>query len=372
MIFRSIGLLILNVLLYGQVHVTAKCMAFVNEHLNRGVSPRVCNGLARSFPFRSLFSTTDVDHEDTSNTFIEEMNNGFRFGGVDRLYRTRAGQPMLETEGQDEESDPLARLQRSTVVVVGLGGVGSWAAEALCRSGIGHLVLIDLDDICMSNTNRQMHTSSSTVGKFKIDILAERFHDINPLCEVTCIHDFVSSDNVHEILDQIRNMTQVTSDGRSGDVTAVLDAIDGSMAKAALLSACADNKLPVVTCGGAAGCMDPTQIVCEDITMVTDDKLLTSSRTNLRKFHNFAAGLPYHQRKKTLPWNIPAVYSTERPVTLSKTPSSDNSDSSGVCDAGLGTACFVTGTFGFTAAAQIVSGIAQNTLTPPQRNQLSA
>ncbi|KAL7575025.1 hypothetical protein ACA910_010837 [Epithemia clementina (nom. ined.)] len=306
-------------------------------------------------------SVTNTYKPETDSTLIDEMNHEFRFGGVDRLYRTRVGQ-----KSGSEELDPLALLRESTVVVVGLGGVGSWAAEALCRSGIGHLVLVDLDDICISNTNRQMHTSSSSVGKFKIDVLASRFRDISPLCHVTCIHDFVSSDNVHEILDQIQNVTQKIDDGRVRSITAVLDAIDGAKEKAALIAACTDAKIPVVTCGGAAGLLDPTKIVCDDLTRVADDKLLTACRTNLRKYHNFAPGLPFHQRTNTKTWKLPAIYSTE--TACDAVPVSSDSPRLQVCDSGLGTACFVTGAFGFTAAAQIVSGIAQNTLKPPRRS----
>lgn len=331
-----------------------------------------------------LSSTTDVNNEETEKRAIEEMNNMFRFGGLDSLYSTRSCVSKSHNDDDEEENEsisPLDRLQKSTVVVVGLGGVGSWAAEALCRSGIGHLVLVDLDDICMSNTNRQMHTSSSTVGKFKIDVLAERFRDINPLCHVTCIHDFVSVENVHDILDQIQNTTQAIMDDRGarrGGITAVLDAIDGSKAKSALLAACVDASLPVVTCGGAAGYLDPTRIVCDDLTRVMDDKLLTSCRTNLRKYHNFPPGLPFPQQEKTKRWNIPAVYSTEN---LDKTmdpsssslslQSSDSSSSLSECDSSVGSACFVTGTFGFTAAAKIVTGIAENTLKPPRRDRKS-
>jgi tRNA A37 threonylcarbamoyladenosine dehydratase len=125
------------------------------------------------------------------------------------------------------------RLAQATVVVVGLGGVGSWSAEALCRSGIGNLVLIDLDDICISNTNRQMHAMSSTVGKFKIDEMARRFKDINPDCNITLIHDFVSADNVDGFLTSIPG------------VTACLDAIDGTKGKSALIAACARHQIPV-------------------------------------------------------------------------------------------------------------------------------
>ena len=340
--------------------------------------------------FKDLLHTTRVENpktvllssisEETSNEeanmSIEEMNNGFRFGGVGRLYKTHHEDQNVQDEYVDIVLDCL---QQSTVVVVGLGGVGSWAAEALSRSGIGHLVLVDLDDICMSNSNRQMHTLSTTVGKFKIDVLANRFRDTNPLCRISCVYDFISLENAEEILDQIQIMVQ-TKKGTTNknNITAVVDAIDGSKEKAALLAACTDANIPVVTCGAAAGCLDPTRIVCADLTRVSDDKLLTTCRSNLRKYHNFPPGLPFHKRKNTKSWHLPAIYSTERVPKISSPKSSESSEDAEseeeeqestfrLCDGELGTACFVTGSFGFTAAAQVITGIVQNTLTPPRR-----
>eukprot|EP00527_Entomoneis_sp_CCMP2396_P002790 CAMPEP_0198147242 /NCGR_PEP_ID=MMETSP1443-20131203/34101_1 /TAXON_ID=186043 /ORGANISM="Entomoneis sp., Strain CCMP2396" /LENGTH=382 /DNA_ID=CAMNT_0043811475 /DNA_START=220 /DNA_END=1369 /DNA_ORIENTATION=- len=297
-----------------------------------------------------------VEHKkDEASSSIDEINHQVRFGGINRLYSAHAGENA-------EDSDLLNRLQESTVVIVGLGGVGSWAAEALCRSGIGHLVLIDLDDICISNINRQLHALSSTVGKFKIHVLADRCRDINPACHVTCIDDFISTDNANEILNQVQNIT-MEKFGKDRGITAVLDSIDGSKEKSALLAACADSKLPTVTCGGAAGRSDPSAIVCVDMTRVENDKLLSSCRKYLRKFHNFPPGFAFHEKKTPKSWNLPAVYSEE---LVPDVPTSSSSNLR-QCDGALGTACFVTGTFGFLAAAQIVKGIAQKTLKPPRR-----
>jgi tRNA A37 threonylcarbamoyladenosine dehydratase len=284
----------------------------------------------------------------------EERN--FRFAGVGRLYAEESKQSQ---SGADPHLEVIDRLTRATVVVVGLGGVGSWAAEALARSGVGNLCLIDLDDICISNTNRQIHALSSTVGRMKIDEMKRRLLDINPECKITLIHDFVVEDNVHEILDSLLP-----------DITALIDGIDGAGAKAALLAACADRQIPVVTSGGAAGRMDPTKIICEDITKVTDDKLLSACRKTMRKYYGFGRGLSFQQqhigKKKQKKWRLEAVYSLEEQKSLA--PGSDDSSSSfRRCDSALGTSCFVTGTYGFVAASRVVEMIAKDCLTPPLR-----
>lgn len=276
--------------------------------------------------------------QDDEDAFAREQRN-LRFAGVGRLYSTSA-------QDSDDDIPPhlqvVNRLTQATVVVVGLGGVGSWAAEALCRSGIGNLVLIDLDDICISNTNRQMHAMTSTIGKMKIDEMAKRFRDINPQCNVTLIHDFVSPENADDILTSIPNLT------------ACLDAIDGTRGKSSLIAACARHRIPVVTCGGSAGRTDPCAFVCDDLSRVNGDPLLTTCRKNLRKFYGFEAGLPAHALRKKMvdgkkvsrppKWNIPAVISTEPQKDL---PKGEDASSLRRCDGALGTGVFVTGTSGF-------------------------
>ena len=256
--------------------------------------------------------------------------------------------------GVEPHISVVERLASFKVIVIGLGGVGSWAAEALCRSGIGNLVLIDLDDICISNTNRQLHALSSTVGKMKIDEMKRRLEDINPQCNVTLVHDFISVENVDEILSVY-----------SGPRTVCLDAIDGSMAKSALLAACSAYQIPIVTCGGSAGRQDPTRMVCDDLTRVSGDRLLSTCRRNLRKFYGFEEGKSFQENKEgkaTRKWNIKAVYSTEPPKSV---PQGVNGSSLRRCDGALGTACFVTGAAGFVAAGVVVHDIATNRLVPP-------
>jgi len=279
----------------------------------------------------------------------------FRFGGVGRLYE----------DEQNPESIVLDRLKRATVVVVGMGGIGSWTAEALCRSGIGHLVLIDLDDICISNTNRQLHTMSTNVGSMKTDVMRDRLMAINPFINITLIHDFVMLDNVQDVVgNQLKQL----------GVDVVVDSIDGDEEKAALIAACADHGVPVITTGSPAGKSDPTQIVCQDLTQVRGDGLLRACRDRLTNNFNFRFkvedGVVSNERKK---WNIPAVFS-QQGVTESETEKSSAAvDTAGFSsfrnDGNLGTVCFVTGTFGFVAASRVVEMLVDKNLVPPSRGE---
>lgn len=146
-----------------------------------------------------------------------------RFGGTARLY----GQPALQL------------FADAHICVVGIGGVGSWAAEALARTGIGAITLIDMDDVCVTNTNRQIHALKETVGQAKTDVMAERILAINPECKVTCVDDFITPDNTAELM--------------SAGFTYVIDAIDSVRPKAALLAWCRRNKIPLVTTGEPVG-----------------------------------------------------------------------------------------------------------------------
>jgi tRNA A37 threonylcarbamoyladenosine dehydratase len=272
-----------------------------------------------------------------------------------RLYTTPPDDAASDSN-PDAYLTVVERLSRATVIVVGLGGVGSWAAEALCRSGVGNLVLIDLDDICISNTNRQLHALSSTVGKMKIEEMKRRLLDINPQCHVTLIHDFVGPDNVQDILLGVSSVS---------GVSACLDAIDGARGKTSLIAACASLKIPIVTCGGSAGRTDPTKFVYDDLTRVQNDKLLAACRKDLRKHYGFEAGLSFRELQQTKAprkWRIQAVYSMETPKIV---PQGTHGSSMRRCDGALGTACFVTGTAGFVAAGLIVDMIANDKLKAP-------
>lgn len=244
-----------------------------------------------------------------------------RFGGIRRLFGMA---------GQD-------RLRRAHVCVVGIGGVGSWAVEALARSGVGELTLVDLDDVCISNVNRQLHAITGEFGKPKIEVMAERVRVINPDCSVHPLHCLFTAKTGEQIL--------------ATKYHAVLDAIDSPSLKALLIAGCRERAIPIVTTGGAGGRRDPTALRVADLAHTTHDALLQATRKILRAEHDFPRG---EQQ-----FNISCVYSPEAPVF----PASDGtvcakpepgSNLRLDCRSGYGTACFVTGAFGFAAAAQVV------------------
>lgn len=249
-----------------------------------------------------------------------------RFGGVARLVG-RAG---------------LDRLRQSHVAIVGLGGVGSWAVEALARSGIGQLTLVDLDEICVSNVNRQLPAVEDAIGKFKAEVLAERVRAIHPDIRVHALVDFFTAASADRIL--------------SRGFDAVVDAIDVLENKCRLIAACRARNLPLVVCGGAGGRTDPTRIREADLTAATHDRLLAEVRRRLRRDFGF----PSDQN----PLGIPSIYSLETMVvprkdgTVCSKPTAVAAGEIGPrrlnCDSGYGSACFVTGALGFAAAASVV------------------
>lgn len=242
-----------------------------------------------------------------------------RFGGIGRLYGVAS----------------LDRLAQSHVCVVGIGGVGSWAAEAIARSGVGAITLVDMDDICVTNTNRQLHAMEDTVGQQKVDVMAQRLRLINPECHVSVISDFVLRDTIDTVLAHPYDM--------------VLDAIDDLNNKCVLIAGCRERGIPVVTVGGAGGRRDPTLIRTGDLTKSTHDGLLRLVRRQLKYEHGFPDG----------PWDIPSVFSTEPQIF----PTADGgvcrtreraSSLTLDCQSGFGTATFVTGAYGFAAAGLVI------------------
>jgi tRNA A37 threonylcarbamoyladenosine dehydratase len=191
-----------------------------------------------------------------------------RFAGIDRLYGAGA----------------LARATASHVVVVGIGGVGSWAAEALARSGVGHITLIDLDHIAASNINRQVHALEATLGAAKVLAMAARIEGINPACQVATIEEFIDETNVAALIPAC---------------DAVIDAIDNVRAKAALIAHCRQQGLRILTTGGAGGRLDPTQIQVVDLSRTTQDALASKVRARLRKLYGFS-----RDPKRSLMWNV--------------------------------------------------------------------
>lgn len=247
----------------------------------------------------------------------------YRFGGLARLYGQHA----------------LPWLAQAHFAVIGLGGVGSWAAEALARSGIGRLTLIDLDDVCITNTNRQSHTLISTVGQPKLKATAERLSQINPELVVNGIEDFLSVSNLGTYI------------GRQHDV--VIDATDATRTKAALAAYCSAAKIRLIMVGSSGGKQDPGKIQVADLARTENDPLLARIRMQLYRRHNFAKD---SQRK----FRIDAVYSTERMVY----PKPDGSVcerkqfvQGGTrldCTTGYGSSVMVTGSFGFVSASRAI------------------
>lgn len=254
-----------------------------------------------------------------------------RFGGIGRLYGT-AG---------------LERLRRAHVCVVGLGGVGSWAVEALARTGIGALTLVDLDDICLSNVNRQLHALDGDLGKPKVEAMARRVKAINPDCAVHPIQAFLLKSNAREIL--------------QGGFDYVLDAFDSPSRKCALIAQCRDRSIPVITSGAAAGRRDPTAVEVVDLAFSSHDRLLQEVRSMLRTRHGFPRGKN--------PFGVECVLSREPAVYPAKggavceAPDAEQ-DLRIDCNTGFGTASFVTGTFGFVAASRIVQGLTSTQPAP--------
>jgi tRNA A37 threonylcarbamoyladenosine dehydratase len=204
-----------------------------------------------------------------------------RFGGVARLYG-RSG---------------LARLLRARVAVIGIGGVGSWAVEALARSGVGHLTLVDLDEICVTNVNRQLHAMDGQIGRQKTEAMAERTRAIHPACEVAVVPAFFNERTAAGILD--------------AGFDAVLDAIDSTRHKSLLLAECLRRGVFAVTCGGAGGRRDPTRIRVSDLAFSGKDALLEQVRRSLRRHHGFAK-VP--QNREPEPFGVEAVFSDEATV----------------------------------------------------------
>lgn len=249
-----------------------------------------------------------------------------RFGGIRRLFG--AG-------GQE-------RLRRAHVCIVGIGGVGSWAVEAVARTGLGAITLVDLDDVCISNVNRQLHAVTGEFGKPKVAVMTQRVFAINPDCNVHALHSLFTKSNADEIL-------ATRFDG-------VLDAIDSPSLKALLIARCHERGIAVVTTGGAGGRRDPTALRVEDMSRTTHDPLLQATRKILRVKYDFP------RRGKHL--GVTCVYSPEAPVFPAKDGSVCEAPEPGSnlrldCRSGYGTACFVTGAFGFAAAAQVVKLIVE-------------
>lgn len=250
-----------------------------------------------------------------SNPRIDAPDLERRFGGLTRLYGM----------------DGAARIRASCVVVVGIGGVGSWAVEALARSGVGQLVLVDLDHVAESNINRQVHALTTTLGQSKVDAMRDRVGLIHPACEVVGIEEFVEPANWPQLLE-----------GRAVD--AVIDACDQAAAKTAMAQWARNSRSAFISVGAAGGKRLAHRVDIDDLSRVTHDPLLAQVRYRLRKHH----GAP--REGKAI--GIACVFSRE--AVLSPDAScAIESDGSLNCH-GYGSVVSVTAAFGLAAAGWVL------------------
>jgi tRNA threonylcarbamoyladenosine dehydratase len=251
---------------------------------------------------------------------IETMqaSNERRFGGTARLWGT-AG---------------LNALQASHAVVIGIGGVGSWAAECLARSGVGHITLIDLDVIAESNVNRQIHALDATFGADKGAVMAQRIASFAPHCTVTVIDEWITPENVASLV--------------PASAGVVLDCIDQVVAKTALTVLCKSSGQALIVCGAAGGKTDLSKLAVADLARVTHDPLLTSLRTRLRKEHGYAAA-PKKASDKTKTMGVPCVYVSQA-VARPEGTSEAGSAPQGLNCAGYGSVMHMTASMGLRAA----------------------
>ena len=248
-----------------------------------------------------------------------------RFGGIDRLYGSGA----------------LEALSQRHVTVIGIGGVGSWAVEALARSGVGKLTLIDADDLCVSNTNRQLPALDGQYGRAKIEAMGERCRAINPHIVLDLKPQFLTPSNLDDLL--------------GAPVDLVLDACDSFRSKVEAIAYCRRRKQPIITVGSAGGRTDVTQIRVRDLSRTEHDAMLSLIRKKLRGEFNFPKN---HDRY----FGVPAIYSLENV----RYPQADGSvcgvrpqlDKDAAlkldCGAGLGAATHVTGAFAFAAVGKAI------------------
>lgn len=237
-----------------------------------------------------------------------------RFSGVARLYGVHG----------------FARIRAAHAVIVGIGGVGSWTAEALARSGIGYITLIDLDVVSESNLNRQSHATIANLGRNKVDAMRDRIASFAPDCVVTCVDDFVDTNNVATML--------------PADASFVIDAIDKVYAKAALIAHCAKSNVPIFVCGGVGGKTDASKLTVSDLAITEQDALLAKLRLMLRREYGF----PRAGRK----FKVPVVYSKERQAGTVENAGA------GLACAGYGSVMHMTAGLGMLVAGEALALVA--------------
>ena len=231
--------------------------------------------------------------------------------------------------------DAATQLAGLRLCVVGIGGVGSWAVEALARSGIGHLTIIDHDDVSAGNLNRQLHALTDTLERSKVELMRERVARIHPGCDVVAEDDFLAETNLEHYL--------------ARDFDVVIDAIDSIRFKAAMIAFCKRRKTRIVTTGAAGGRLDPTAVTVSDLSRTWNDALAAKVRARLRSQYRFSA----NPKRR---FGVDCVHSIEQPVYPDARGGVGHAKPgvAGVrldCDQGYGSIGWVTGTFGFVAAS---------------------
>ncbi len=248
--------------------------------------------------------------------------------------------------------DPgMERLAGSYVVVMGLGGVGSFTAESLALSGVGRLRLVDFDDVCVTNTNRQLHALKGNIGKPKATLVAERLRRVNPLADIEPVQQFYQAECSEALLD--------------GEPDFVVDAIDQFTAKCHLIATCRERGIPLVSSMGAAGRMEPTRIQVADLNHTHHDPMAANVRSILREKYGFPT-------EKKAVWGVPAVFSDETYRPPEELEYDGGEGHRCVCPQGQnglltcdrraridGSASFVTGTFGLVCASVVVRTLTQ-------------
>lgn len=255
---------------------------------------------------------------------MNDEDFSLRFGGIERLYGNGSGE----------------RLRALHVCVIGIGGVGSWAVEALARSAVGELTLIDYDQVCLSNINRQLPALSKHTGKKKTRVMKNRVRQINPACRCRVIDDYINRDNLRDYLSPQRGYDYV------------IDAIDSISFKAAAIYQCRRNKIPIITTGGAGGLTDPTLIHIKDLSRTYNDPLAAKVRARLRDSYGYS-------RNPKRYFGVECVFSSQQPLypTADGRVSHRKPGIHGVnldCRMGYGSASFVTASFGFVAVSRVL------------------
>lgn len=266
------------------------------------------------------------DQHKTDNTDDRMSTGDLAFSAVRRAYGDQG----------------FSRLQQAHICVAGIGGVGSWVAEALARSGVGTITMIDHDDIATSNINRQVHADSLTVDLSKVEVMAKRIAAINPDCVCHAIDDMLVTKNIDTYIEPKFDF--------------VIDAIDTITFKVALIVHCKRNKTPVITIGGAGGRTDPSKVSIIDLNKTWNDSLASSVRKRLRQKHGWS-------RNPARRYGVECVFSSQQPMY----PQSDGTVAQkkpGIagttldCDTGYGSLVGVTAVFGFVAASRVMNKLA--------------